>query len=100
MKKIVGEVKMQMEQDNKEKALDEKVKAGREERTCSLGLLPCILSSSWCKEVWRESAETQLLSSIFLSHRVQICVKAFKPVSTTEEKPHCSVLHFARSTGF
>lgn len=91
MKKIVGEVKMQIEEDDKEKALDEKVKAEREEKACSL---------VWFKEVWREMAETQLLSSIFLSHRVQIYVKAFTPESTTEEKPRCSVLHFARSTGF
>lgn len=91
MKKVVREVKMQIEED-KEKALDEKVKTKREE-------LLCILSSSWCKEMWRE-IETQLLSSIFLFHRVQICVKAFTPVSTTEEKPRCFVLHFARSTGF
>lgn len=49
MKKIVGEVKMQIEEDNQEKALDEKVKSKTEE-------LPCILSSSWCKEVWREIA--------------------------------------------
>lgn len=48
MEKMVGEVKMQIEEENEEKTLEDKV-----EEKCRLGLWHRVLSNSWWKEVWK-----------------------------------------------
>lgn len=85
-----GKVKIQIEEENEEKTSEDKVE---EKESGSSTVFWAVLGlKRW------ESTELRTATTL-LFRRVQICVPASTPVSTTR-KPRCSVLHSRRSTGF